>query len=110
MHRYEKRKGVKSAFILAPHGVPEKFLTRAFLWNAAEASETRKNSRVAREVIGGADFIVILMRQLPLYHIGRILPFIQDRAGKGSETVPRHTVLIPHAAQSHKHRAITDML
>ncbi len=51
MHRYEKRRGVKSAFILAPHGVPEKFLTRAFLWNAAEASETRKNSRVAREVI-----------------------------------------------------------
>ncbi|MCB9990714.1 MAG: MobA/MobL family protein [Rhodospirillales bacterium] len=51
MHRYEKRKGVKSAFILAPYGVPEKFLTRAFLWNAAEASETRKNSRVAREVI-----------------------------------------------------------
>ena len=51
VHRYEKRKGVRSAFILAPHGVPEKFLTRAFLWNAAESSETRKNSRVAREVI-----------------------------------------------------------
>lgn len=51
MHRYEKRKGVKSTFILAPHGVPKKFLTRVFLWNAAEASENRKNSRVAREVI-----------------------------------------------------------
>ena len=50
IHRYEKRRGVKSAFILAPHGVPEKFLTRAFLWNAAEIAETRKNSRVAREV------------------------------------------------------------
>lgn len=51
IHRYENRKGVKSAFIVAPHGVPEKFLTRAFLWNAAEIAETRKNSRVAREVI-----------------------------------------------------------
>src|SRR5688500_13581180 len=51
MHRYEKRKGVKTAFILAPHGVPEKFFTRAFLWNAAEAAENRKNARVAREAI-----------------------------------------------------------
>src|SRR5690606_5667727 len=51
IHRYEKRKGVKSAFIVAPHGSDEKFLTRAFLWNAAEQAETRKNARVAREVI-----------------------------------------------------------
>lgn len=50
-HRYEKRTGVKSAFILAPISAPEKFYTRAFLWNAAEASENRKNSRIAREVI-----------------------------------------------------------
>jgi len=50
-HRYEKRTGVKSAFILAPKSAPEKFYTRAFLWNEAEASENRKNSRVAREVI-----------------------------------------------------------
>lgn len=51
MHRYENRSGVKTAFILAPNGVPETILTRAALWNAAEASENRKNSRVAREVI-----------------------------------------------------------
>lgn len=51
MHRYEKRKGVKTAFILAPPDVPEKFFTRAFLWNAAEAAENRKNARVAREAI-----------------------------------------------------------
>ncbi|AEP09573.1 MobQ family relaxase [Micavibrio aeruginosavorus] len=51
MHRYEKRKGVKAAFILAPPDVPEKFFTRAFLWNAAEAAENRKNARVAREAI-----------------------------------------------------------
>lgn len=51
IHRYEKRHGVKNAFILAPKSAPENFLSRPFLWNAAEASENRKNSRVAREVI-----------------------------------------------------------
>ena len=51
IHRYHKRTGVADTFILAPHNAPEKFTSRAFLWNAAEASETRKNSRVAREVI-----------------------------------------------------------
>lgn len=51
MHRYEKRKGVKTAFILAPPDVPEKFFSRAFLWNAAEEAEKRKNARVAREAI-----------------------------------------------------------
>lgn len=51
IHRYEKRHGVKAAFILAPEGAPENLKTRSALWNAAEASETRKNSRVAREVI-----------------------------------------------------------
>ena len=52
VHRYEKRHGVIDAFILAPNAVPENFLiSRADLWNAAEASENRKNSRVAREVI-----------------------------------------------------------
>lgn len=51
MHRYEKRRGVRSAFILAPQSAPQNLLSRASLWNAAEASETRKNSRVAREVI-----------------------------------------------------------
>lgn len=51
IHRYDKRTGVADTFILAPNSAPEKFLSRAVLWNAAEASETRKNSRVAREVI-----------------------------------------------------------
>jgi MobA/MobL family. len=51
IHRYEKRHGVKNAFILAPKSAPENLLSRASLWNAAEASENRKNSRVAREVI-----------------------------------------------------------
>ena len=51
IHRYEKRRGVKSTFILAPNSAPKNLLTRACLWNAAETRETRKNSRVAREVI-----------------------------------------------------------
>jgi hypothetical protein len=51
IHRYHKRTGVADTFILAPNSAPSKFQDRAFLWNAAEASETRKNSRVAREVI-----------------------------------------------------------
>ncbi len=51
IHRYEKRHGVENAFILAPKSAPENLLSRASLWNAAEASENRKNSRVAREVI-----------------------------------------------------------
>lgn len=51
IHRYEKRLGVVNAFILMPLCAPERFQNRFTLWNAAEASETRKNSRVAREVI-----------------------------------------------------------
>lgn len=51
IHRYEKRHGVVNAFILMPASAPERFQDRFVLWNAAEESETRKNSRVAREVI-----------------------------------------------------------
>jgi hypothetical protein len=51
IHRYEKRHGVVNAFILMPASSPEKFQDRLTLWNAAEEAETRKNSRVAREVI-----------------------------------------------------------
>ena len=50
-HRYQHRKGVVKAFILAPSDAPENLRSRALLWNAAEAAETRKNSRVARELI-----------------------------------------------------------
>ena len=51
IHRYEKRHGVVNAFILMPASAPESFQDRFVLWNAAEEAETRKNSRVAREVI-----------------------------------------------------------
>jgi hypothetical protein len=51
IHRYSMRHGVVNAFILMPASSPEKFQDRFTLWNAAEEAETRKNSRVAREVI-----------------------------------------------------------
>ncbi|MDD3020269.1 MAG: MobQ family relaxase [Alphaproteobacteria bacterium] len=51
IHRYEKRSGVVNAFILMPLCAPERFQDRFVLWNACEEAETRKNSRVAREVI-----------------------------------------------------------
>jgi len=50
-HRYDRRAGVKETFILAPGNAPKTFSDRAALWNAVEASETRKNSCVARELI-----------------------------------------------------------
>lgn len=51
IHGYEKRRGVVTSFILTPGGSPDRFSDRMTLWNAAEEAETRKNSRVAREVI-----------------------------------------------------------
>jgi len=51
IHRYSRRHGVVNAFILMPLCAPEKFQDRFVLWNASEEAETRKNSRVAREVI-----------------------------------------------------------
>lgn len=50
-HRYHQRTGVVDTFIMAPAYAPELTRDRALLWNAAEAAETRKNARVAREVI-----------------------------------------------------------
>ena len=72
IHRYDKRSGVAETFILLPSntshlfvpgaqmGVPDadqqkdhlsELPDRAFLWNAVEKAETRKNSCVARELI-----------------------------------------------------------
>ncbi len=51
-HRYDRRGGIKQCFILTPAVAPGKdFSSRCILWNAAEASETRKNSCVARELV-----------------------------------------------------------
>lgn len=50
-HRYQHRKGVVSSFIVAPADAPENTYNRTLLWNAVEAAESRKNSRLARELI-----------------------------------------------------------
>lgn len=47
---YTKRRGVASVEMLAPAGAPAWAFDPSRLWNAAEAAETRKNARVAREM------------------------------------------------------------
>ncbi|WP_299655404.1 MobQ family relaxase, partial [uncultured Jannaschia sp.] len=49
VHDYTRKSGVEETFILAPHDAPGWAQDRAALWNAAEASETRKNAVTARE-------------------------------------------------------------
>lgn len=46
---YERKAGVESADLFLPAGAPSWASEREKLWNAAEQSETRKNSTVARE-------------------------------------------------------------
>jgi len=48
VHDYQKRRGVEHAEIIVP-AIASWARDRATLWNQAEASETRKNSVVARE-------------------------------------------------------------
>lgn len=49
IHDYSRKRGVLSANLIVPPGAPDWAHDRAAIWNAAEASETRKNSTVARE-------------------------------------------------------------
>lgn len=49
IHDYTKRSGVDSAHIVLPDGAPEWATDREKLWNAAELSEGRVDSCVARE-------------------------------------------------------------
>ena len=49
IHDYTRKNGVEFSQIVLPFGAPESFMERSVLWNAAEASEMRKNSVVARE-------------------------------------------------------------
>ena len=49
VHDYRRKGGVESADLIVPASAPEWATDRAKLWNAAEISETRKNSTVARE-------------------------------------------------------------
>ena len=48
VHDYTRRGGVEDAFIVAPEGA-EWAQDRSALWNAAEATEKRKDAKVARE-------------------------------------------------------------
>ena len=49
VHDYRRKSGIESAELFLPAGAPKWVTDRAELWNAAEKSETRKNSTVARE-------------------------------------------------------------
>lgn len=49
VHDYRRKRDVESATLIVPENAPEWASDRAALWNAAEQSETRKNSTVARE-------------------------------------------------------------
>lgn len=49
-HNFTKKQGIDSGLILAPDGAPEWVFDHEKLWNAVEASETRVNSRMAREI------------------------------------------------------------
>jgi len=48
-HDYTRKGGVEHTEIIAPDDAPDWSRDREQLWNAVEASETRKNSMVARE-------------------------------------------------------------
>lgn len=51
VHDFTRRGGLAHSELLLPSDVPTWAADRDALWNAAEAAETRKNSRVAREFI-----------------------------------------------------------
>lgn len=50
-HDYTRKEKVELIGIYVPKGSPQWMLDREKLWNAAEAKETRKDARVAREFI-----------------------------------------------------------
>jgi hypothetical protein len=49
VHDYTAKRGIEETFILTPKGAPSWAQDRSSLWNAAEESETRRNSVTARE-------------------------------------------------------------
>ena len=50
-HNYTRRKDVLHKEILLPDNSPSRFLDREVLWNEAEFTEKRKDSRVAKEML-----------------------------------------------------------
>ncbi|MBL4864189.1 MAG: MobA/MobL family protein [Rhodobiaceae bacterium] len=51
LHHYSNRSGVLKSFILLPENTSSSYADRAYLWNAAELADNRKNSRTARELV-----------------------------------------------------------
>ncbi|MEC3863292.1 MobQ family relaxase [Mesobacterium sp. TK19101] len=49
VHDYTAKRGIEETFILTPKDAPSWAQDRSALWNAAEESETRRNSVTARE-------------------------------------------------------------
>jgi hypothetical protein len=49
LHDYTRKQGIEETFIITPKKAPPWAQDRAALWNAAEDSETRRNSVTARE-------------------------------------------------------------
>ena len=49
LHDYTRKQGIEETFIVAPERAPAWAQDRSALWNAAEASETRRNSVTGRE-------------------------------------------------------------
>ncbi len=76
-HNYRNRRGIINASIFLPQSAPAELADRLTLWNAAEAAETRKNSRVAREVILAlphelsAEQRLTLTREMALYLVSK---------------------------------------
>lgn len=49
-HDYRRKRGVRASFIIAPDSAPDWATDRTALWSAVHAKETRKNSRLSREI------------------------------------------------------------
>lgn len=50
-HNYTRKRGLVWAHVFLPHNAPPEWADRGRLWNAVEAEETAKDSRLAREII-----------------------------------------------------------
>jgi len=50
-HDYTRRQGVAHTEMILPDHAPQDFRDRSSFWNAAEAAERRKDSKVARDII-----------------------------------------------------------
>ena len=65
---YTKKKGVVYTEIMLPDNAPREFENRQALWNAVELSETRINSRTAREVEVGLQVEFDLRENIEVLH------------------------------------------